>query len=107
MLQTSVESYVEIAQLKNNSLFNQISGYKPTGGIIGSFFNMIGDAVEKMSGLTDQQSDQLVHNLESCRKYFKLKEQNKTVPNVFSKFGDIVQLDNNTFVDCSRSLVGL
>ena len=36
-----------------------------------------------------------------------MKAQNKTVPNQFSKYGDIAQIDNDTFVDCNRNLIAM
>ena len=49
----------------------------------------------------------MVDNIEACRKYYLAKSQNKSVENVFSKYGDIAQIDNETYVDCNRNLLGM
>ena len=49
----------------------------------------------------------MMKNMEACRKYYKLKAENKTEINMFSKYGDIAQIDNRTYVDCNRNLIGL
>ena len=77
------------ANLKNNTLFNQLSGYQVTGGFIGQMFNYIGTFVEELSGLNDKENDQMVDNMEACKKFYDLKAKNQTVPNIYSKFGDI------------------
>ena len=56
--------------LGGNSLFNQISGYETTGGVIGKFFSYISDKVEKLSGMNDFDNDSLVQNLAACRKFY-------------------------------------
>ena len=43
--------------LKNNTLFNQLSGYQVTGGFVGQMFNYIGTFVEELSGLNDKEND--------------------------------------------------
>ena len=50
--------------MSDNSLFNEISGYKPTGGIIGNFLAFISDTVDKISGLGDDINDQMIYNIE-------------------------------------------
>ena len=49
-----------IQQMSDNSLFNEISGYKPTGGIIGNFLAFISDTVDKISGIGDDINDQMI-----------------------------------------------
>ena len=46
--------------LSDNSLFNEISGYKPTGGLIGSFFGYVSDTVDKWAGLRDDVNDNML-----------------------------------------------
>ena len=46
--------------MSDNSLFNEISGYKPTGGIIGNFLAYISDEVEKISGIGDDINDSML-----------------------------------------------
>ena len=43
--------------LKNNSLFNEISGFQITGGLIGKLFSYVGTVVENISGLNDREND--------------------------------------------------
>ena len=49
----------------------------------------------------------MVDNIEACRKYYVAKAENKSVENIFSKYGDIAQIDNDTYVDCNRNLLGM
>ena len=70
-------------------MFNEISGYAPTGGVLGEMFNAIGNFIEDLSGLNDKESDRMVDNLEACRKYYVSKNEGKNVTNAFSKYGDI------------------
>ena len=52
--------------LGNNSLFNEISGYKPTGGILGQIFASLGSFIDDLSGLDDKENSQMEQNLEAC-----------------------------------------
>ena len=56
--------------LKNNTLFNEISGYAPTGGLIGTVLTAIGDFLEDVSGLSDKDNEKMVDNLEACKKFY-------------------------------------
>ena len=49
-----------VQTLGGNSLFNQISGFETTGGIIGNFLSYISDKVEHLSGLNEFENDSLV-----------------------------------------------
>ena len=49
----------------------------------------------------------MVDNMEGCKKFYDLKAKNQTVPNIYSKFGDIAQLSEDTYVDCNRNLIGM
>ena len=75
--------------------------------MIGNFFSYISDTVEKISGLDDDMNDNMMKNIEACRRFYKDKAENKTTLNMFSKFGDIAQVDARTYVDCNRNLIGL
>ena len=69
---TEATAKVDATQaLKNNTLFNEISGYAPTGGLIGSIFTAIGDFIEDISGLNDKDNERMVDNLEACKKFYK------------------------------------
>tara|TARA_B110000285_G_scaffold198869_1_gene231619 strand:+ start:243 stop:458 length:216 start_codon:yes stop_codon:yes gene_type:complete len=70
-------------------LFNEISGFQITGGLIGKLFSYVGTVVENISGLNDKENDQMVENLEACRKFYDQKAKNKTVTHQYSKYGDI------------------
>ena len=93
--------------LKNNSLFNEISGYAPTGGLIGTMLTAIGEFIDDISGLNDKDNEKMVDNLEACKKYDQDKLKGVNVTNQFSRYGDIAQINTNTFVDCGRNLVGM
>ena len=67
----------------------------------------ISDKVERLSGLNDFENDSLVQNLAACRKFYDDQKHNKTVTHLFSRFGDIAQIDETTYVDCNRNLIGL
>ena len=49
----------------------------------------MGTVVENISGLNDKENDQMVENLEACRKFYDQKAKNKTVTHQYSKYGDI------------------
>ena len=70
-------------------------------------FNAIGNFIEDLSGLNDKESDRMVDNLEACRKYYVAKNEGKNVTNAFSKYGDIAQINNETYVECGKNLVGM
>ena len=91
--------------MKNNTLFNELSGYIPTGGVIGHMFNMVGDFIEDISGLNDKENDRMLENLEACRKYYAMKQEGLNVTNAFSRYGDIAQINNETYVECGKNLV--
>ena len=44
----------------------------------------------------------------TCKKYFADKAKNdSSVRNMFSRYGDIAQVNENTYVDCGRSLMNM
>ena len=49
----------------------------------------------------------MVENLEACHKFYDQKANNKTVTHQYSKYGDIAQISEDTFVDCNRNLIGM
>ena len=75
--------------------------------MIGSFFQFISRQLEKLSGLSDQSNDSYINSLVVCKKFYQDKDQNKTQQNIFSRYGDIAQVNDNTFVDCGRSVMNM
>jgi len=75
--------------------------------LIGSFFQFISRQLEKLSGLSDQSNDSYINSLVVCKKFYQDKDQNKTQQNIFSRYGDIAQVNDNTFVDCGRSVMNM
>ena len=45
--------------------------------------------------------------MEACKKFYDLKSKNQTVLNIYSKFGDIAMIAEDTYVDCNRNLIGM
>ena len=60
--------------LENNELFNELSGYKPTGGFIGTILTQIGGFIEHMAGMNDKDNDHMKENLEICKHYYEQKK---------------------------------
>ena len=70
--------YTNKDKLQDNSLFNQISGYAPTGGFVGSFFGFLSKQLDKLAGLSESSNDSYVNSLLVCKKFYQDKDQNKT-----------------------------
>jgi hypothetical protein len=66
------------SKLKENSLFNQISGYAPTGGFVGSFFGFVSKQLDKLAGLSENSNDSYINSLVICKKFYKEKDDGKT-----------------------------
>ena len=65
-------------KLEDNSLFNQISGYAPTGGFIGSIFSFISKQLDKLAGLSENSNDSYITSLLVCKKFYQDKDNNRT-----------------------------
>ena len=63
-------------KLENNTLFNELSGFKTSGGIIGQFFSYLSDQLEKVSGLQEDVNENLLKSIGACRKFFYDKAHN-------------------------------
>jgi len=63
--------------------------------------------MEKISGLQEDVNENMLRSIGACRKFYNDKALNQTINHAFSKFGDIAKIDDNTYVDCSRNLMGL
>ena len=95
-------------ELKENELFQELSDYKPSFGLVGHFFNWLSTTLDGMAGLSEKRKDLYVDSLEHCKKYYLEKEKDpSSVKNAFSRYGDIYQVDDHTFVDCGRKLMNI
>lgn len=65
-------------KLQDNSLFNQISGYAPTGGFVGSVVGFLSRQLDKLAGLSENSNDSYINSLLVCKKFYQDKDQNKT-----------------------------
>ena len=72
---------MNLGQLKNNTLFNQISGYK--SDIISSAFTSIENFVGKMIGI-EKKNTEMIENLSVCKEYFNKKSKGEKVYNYMS-----------------------
>ena len=61
-----------------------------------------------MAGMNgDKENDNLIQNLEVCKHYYQQKKDGFNVTNKFSVYGDVAQINNNTYVDCGKNLIGM
>ena len=67
-------------------------------------FVAISDFIGDLVGLNEKPTDYLADNLEACKKFYKQKEAGVDVSNYFTKYGDIAQVNSNTFVNCGLEI---